>query len=260
MDDPVGNPLKRDLLIPDLCSEVIFNFDSVYHRYHLTPSEAASVTMSCITGQRSHSILANRPDKVRLFGIKLTPGSLFTLFNIPERDLKNKSIPVYDLMDHGLSKLEQEVFGLKNIKEAPLAIDKFLQKRLWGKDLSELNFFHRCLNDVARLDDVSQLESVRSLHGLHYKKMERLFARYGGISAGNYVKINRFKKFYKSFHKGNEAFYNNSIYDFGYYDQNHFIKDFQHYTGQNPTKYYQLKTNLTDTILIRTLNLLKGED
>jgi len=257
MEDHVGNPKEKDLLIPDLSSELIFNFDTLYHRFSLRQDVKENITKSCLIGQRSISIIANRPSKVRLFGIKFKPGALFSFFGIPEKELKNSSISLSDLNSNSLIELEDKILNQKKIKLLPAQLDQYFIQKLKSFELVDLNIFNSYLKKIARLKDASELESFRAENQIHYKKLERLFARYAGISARSFIKINRFKNFYKAFNKGQHNFYNSSIYEFGYYDQNHFIKDFTFFTNQNPSQYYKIETQLTDSILIQTLDFLK---
>ncbi len=259
MEDPIGNGNERDLLIPDLSSELIFNYDSLYHRYSIKQDNKEDIKMSCLIGQRNQSIFANRQSKTRLFGVKFKTGALYTLFGIPEKELNNKSVPINELGNSFIIELEDKILNQREIELIPAILDEYFTLKLASIDLNELNNFNHYLKGISNLADVTQLRGFRKTHDIHYKKLERLFTKYGGVSARNFIRINRFKNFYKAFNKENHSFYDSTIYELGYYDQNHFIKDFFFFTNQNPSQYYQKQSNLSDSILIQTLDLLKNK-
>ena len=105
-----GNAGTNDLLIPDGCTEIIFNDSSVYARTDVTSGQELSINESCVVGQRNKSILARRIGHTHLVGVKLSAGALNLLSGIPESEFRNLSIALEGLKKTWLTELEERVF------------------------------------------------------------------------------------------------------------------------------------------------------
>jgi methylphosphotriester-DNA--protein-cysteine methyltransferase len=97
-----------------------------------------------------------------------------------------------------------------------------------------------------------RIEDLKDALDIHYKTLERKFKTYVGLSPKTFSRIVRFKNTYKQFH--HIARHDPSFFlDLGYYDQNHFIKDFKYFLHTTPTAYLRKKLSLSDEIVRRGL-------
>jgi len=70
--------------------------------------------------------------------------------------------------------------------------------------------------------------------GLSTRQLRRLFEFYLGDSPKAFSKVVRFQNILKSVHLHDALSEKSFFYDFGYYDQSHFIKDFKTFYGLRP--------------------------
>ncbi|TCC99764.1 AraC family transcriptional regulator [Pedobacter frigidisoli] len=85
------------------------------------------------------------------------------------------------------------------------------------------------------------VRNVSNNVGVNYKWLERNFAQHIGLLPKEYIQLQRF------IHAYNELLGDKNI-DLmrvairnGYYDSNHFLKDFKAYTGKTPRAYLKLQ-------------------
>ncbi len=255
--DPLGNAgHQKDLLIPDGSLEWVLNDNTQYNRFELS-SDLTIVNESVIVGRRNKSILANRPGTTRLVGIKFKPGALYIMSQIPESEFKNVAICTDLVLPKETKELETRVFNSSSLQEMKMVLDDFFFERFKAVHSTDFQLITAIIHYINKANDYPNLESIWTRFNLSKKKLERLFAKYVGLSPKSYIRVIRFKQVYKHFNKANTSFYDHSFFQYGYYDQMHFIKDFKYFTGQSPTQYYSNQSNLSDDILIETLRQLK---
>ncbi|MDD6211169.1 MAG: helix-turn-helix domain-containing protein [Bacteroidales bacterium] len=72
---------------------------------------------------------------------------------------------------------------------------------------------------------------------LSYKWLDRNFARHIGIRPKEYASLQRFIHAYFAFMEDKDSDLMDIAINSGYYDQNHFTKEFKKYTGLSPLIY-----------------------
>ena len=70
------------------------------------------------------------------------------------------------------------------------------------------------------------------------RTLERRFLDSVGISPKRFARVIRFKATLKHLKRHDAAVKRQGYLDFGYYDQNHFIKDFRYFMGGTPSDYF----------------------
>jgi len=252
-----GSAGTNDLLIPDGCTEIIFNDSSVYARTDVTSGQELSINESCVVGQRNKSILARRIGHTHLVGVKLSAGALNLLSGIPESEFRNLSIALEGLKKTWLTELEERVFEQDSEAQMISLLNAAFQSRLNGNRGHDLQLSQAISRYILGAELMPDLSGIQERYQLHSKKLERLFNQYIGLSPKNYLKVMRFKKAYKRLNRHKTSFYDGSIYDLGFYDQNHFIKDFQFFTSQSPSDYYGQRSEISDEVLLQTMRQLR---
>ena len=72
---------------------------------------------------------------------------------------------------------------------------------------------------------------------LSQRQFERVFKEQIGFSAKSFMNIVRFKSLIDAYSKGRNSL-TDLAYEYGYYDQSHFIKDFKAFSGYTPRVYF----------------------
>ena len=78
------------------------------------------------------------------------------------------------------------------------------------------------------------------------RTLERRFLDSVGISPKRFARVIRFKATLKHLKQDRSAIKRQGYLDFGYYDQNHFIKDFRHFMGGTPSNYFTRRFHSDD--------------
>lgn len=208
-------------VVSDGCIDVVFNCTNHDEAY--------------IMGYYNSFVKIGIDKEFNYFGIRFLPGIFPLLFNIDASELSNH----YERLDTVQPYLYNVIQQSKN-------------KCSCFQDLcNELN--HYLINHINKIDKFFDhrffcaletiLKSKGSIHiekdlkdGISSRHLQRLFNFYIGDTAKSFCRIVRFQNLLKidpsiKLIKAEKLFY-----DFGYYDQTHFIKEFKLFYGKTPSK------------------------
>lgn len=80
------------------------------------------------------------------------------------------------------------------------------------------------------------LQTLREKTNYSVSTLERYFKQDAGLSPKRYQKLYRFRAAIENLYETKSADWSQYVYDFGYFDQSHFIKEIKAYTGFTPTQ------------------------
>lgn len=123
-----------------------------------------------------------------------------------------------------------------SIPDTIQTIEKFLIKLLNTKKSTHPNVLNalQLIEGSKGKNKISEL--AKNLHTTE-RTLERIFLNHVGVPPKIYLGIYRVSSFlqYMSMNKKSSP---KTLYDFGYFDQSHFIREFKKFVGKSPTKYF----------------------
>ena len=97
------------------------------------------------------------------------------------------------------------------------------------------------------VDYIIQKNGVIKIKGLEEKfkiglrTLEKEFIQHIGLSPKEFARVTRFNALFAEIKTDPSVSWSEIIDKYGYYDQSHFIRDFQHFTGQSPTDFLKVR-------------------
>ena len=184
-------------------------------------------------------------------GVKIKPIGLFVLLHQPLNLLANQILKPDELSVSVLQELYEQIYEADCDQSRINLLNKFFLKRLLTADLPE-PLIGQALQIILQQQGNLRIDALADHLDVHYKTLERKFKTYVGLSPKTFARVLRFKNTYKKFHE--IAHHDSSFFlDLGYYDQNHFIKDFKYFLHTTPSKYFRHRQSLSDEIVRRGL-------
>lgn len=228
-------------ILADPCPEFIFYYKGQF-RYK-TDSGPETTLASGIFGQKqTYSKVASKED-FGIFGIYLYPHALPQLFCFPAYEVTNQSADIKSICGKAGEILEEEIMLASNNHHRVKLASDFLEARL--KNVKPE--YTKILSSIKEISNSCPLTSIKTLaynHSLSLRQFERKFREFSGFSPKLFLRIIRFNSIIK------RTFENKSLtevaYEYGYYDQAHFIRDFQKFSGYRPKEYFTQETMVTD--------------
>jgi AraC-like DNA-binding protein len=244
-------PPRRELILPDGYAELIFNLGNSYTWENQARQLSQRIRTIHLVGERDSSILVNLPGGIDQIGVKFKPMGLFALLHQPLSAIANQLIHVTNLEDTSLNELGEQVFDAPTDGARLELINRFFLQRLLVAEPPE-PLVEQALQTILHRQGNVRVDELSQQLGTHYKALERKFKIYVGLTPKTFARVVRFKHTYKQFHA--IAPHDPSFFlDLGYYDQNHFIKDFKYFLNTTPTAYRRKSSAISDEIVRRGL-------
>ncbi len=171
------------------------------------------------------------------FGIRFLPSMFTQVFNISAKSLSNR-YEWLEKVDSGMAGFLARNIKYDHTEEAMTTLTKEIEMR-WR--LSKVDYDHRFYDALkVILEKKGIVEIERDLNtGLSGRQLQRIFNHYIGISPKTFSKVVRFQHIL-SLKPSTQSLRNNKVfYEFGFYDQAHFIKDFKKLYGVTPTQAFR---------------------
>ena len=230
-------PLKQELMIPDGYVDIIFNYGNTYRRTELGKLHRSQwIDKSHIVGERTRSVVLDHTTHLNLVGIKLKPYGLWALTQLPSRDFAGQIVPI-DAAVSPLIPLEHQIYEASNDTDKIHIIERFLLQHLlpFAEHHRDMQFATQL---VLQMHGNIRIKDLATTLNMSYRQLERSFQNLIGLSPKAFARVVRFKKTMQSIKSRQSITYEHQYLDFGYYDQNHFIKEFKHFMGGTPSDYF----------------------
>uniref|UniRef100_B8HZF1 Transcriptional regulator, AraC family n=1 Tax=Cyanothece sp. (strain PCC 7425 / ATCC 29141) TaxID=395961 RepID=B8HZF1_CYAP4 len=247
---PAGQPTRRELILPDGYAELILNYGESYRWQDQARQVEQIIKTVHLVGERDTSILVDLPRGLNQIGVKFKPAGLFALLHQPLEQLANQIVSPSQLGNSSIQVLGEQVFDAPTDEARIEQLNTFFLKRLLLNPLDPL--IEKSLKIILVHKGNLRIDDLKAHLDVHYKTLERKFKTYVGLTPKVFARIVRFKYTYKQFHAisaQDPVFF----LDAGYYDQNHFIKDFKYFLHTTPSAYVRNQHSVSDEIVRRGL-------
>jgi len=248
---PTGQPARRELILPDGYAELILNYGKSYTWHNQSQQDERLIQTVHLVGERDTSILVDLEGGLNQVGVKFKPIGLFALLRQPLHELANQMVSPDELSNQAVQELSERVFEAESDVAKIEVLNRFFIKCLLSIKLPD-SLVEKAVQTILRQQGNIRIDDLANMFDIHYKTLERKFKTYLGLTPKVFARVIRFKHTYKQFHTTaaqDPAFF----LDLGYYDQNHFIKDFKYFLHTTPSAYLRKQKLLSDEIVRRGL-------
>ena len=220
------NGTPNHIVLPDGCVDILFSSQN---------GEPRSLDLvGLMTAAKTFDLKAGQS----FFGIRFRPGMAAAF--VPEAaQLNNKTEPLENLASAGARQLFDQLADLADPAEMARAMDGLLRP-LEPMD-GNVNALHQLASTGLSLDTFAREAGVSTRH------LRRVCLDRAGVSPKYLLRILRFRRATDRLARIAARPAQPNWADFaaacGYYDQAHFIREFQEFTGQTPGRYLQSLAN-----------------
>lgn len=225
--------VSREKIIPDGYPEMIFHYGDSY-RINIS-GHWKTQHKEIIAGQiRNHFFLENTGVS-RMFAIKFQPWALKELFGISMNELTDDVIPFSQKLSQILMEVkEMAISDVPFHKKVKLIEDWFITYMQDSR--IQVSPKHQIVSCLIEHKGRVELTHLQEKFDISERTLERYFKTYIGVPPKFYSRILRFSSIFKLIDEA-QIDWQDIVYQAGYYDQSHFIKNFKEFTGEDPGKY-----------------------
>jgi AraC-like DNA-binding protein len=174
-------------------------------------------------------------------GASFFPAGFYPFFRIPISEFRNETFGLDTILKNGADEIEAKLIDTDTIsKKIALLEDFFLdlldQNALLPPDTSRL---------LTRFSSSNlSINNFCLRSGVHPRTLERLFNKYIGTTPKTFSRLSRFQIILNQLINRQETNLTTLANEFDFFDQPHFIKDFQSLTGSAPLKFIKEKQSI----------------
>ncbi len=212
-------------VVPDGCVDIIF--DLCGHSYR----EAAS-----IAGTMTKPIFAELRGRINYLAIRFLPGGFLHFFDSPAYHFTDRIIPLEMISGKGEHNLTERL-----IQESPIGGKIELLESYFGSLLMRNNrndpAVRSALYDILKHKGNIEISQLSRNADTSQRQLCRKFRKWIGISPKSFCRIIRFQNILRKLSPRSRCNLLQVALDGGYYDQSHFIHEFNSYYGLNPSEF-----------------------
>jgi len=235
----IENP-ERQRIVPDGTIEMAFILGDNIKRF-TTENEFLIQPRAMVLGQTVKPFYIQPVGEVKTFAIRFYPFGFANFIKLDIKDLLNKETHISELFKKEESQnLESLIISASNTQERIKIIENFLTERLSRSSTID-KIVSSTVNDIILSNGSFAINDLLKKHNSNRRQLERKFSKQVGLSPKQLGKVIRLQAALKLLINNDAKNLTQIAYTSDYYDQAHFIKDFQEFTGTNPKSYLKSK-------------------
>ena len=220
------------------CPELLFHYQGNFSEL-LAGDKLHSAFVTGIHAQTNHHRRFTTKESFGIFGVSFYPHALPALFGIPGVALINQLPELSLLLKQTERGIDDKIVDAKDNKERYSLITKFLENKVKRFEHPEIAF---AVKTIVECNGQLSIKQLSNQCNTSLRQFERNFRQYIGFTPKLFSRIIRFNSVIGQSNSTKDSL-TDIAYQFGYYDQSHFIQDFREFSGFNPSTYFSGKTN-----------------
>lgn len=225
-------PYSKEWVLPDGSVELVVRLES------------DRVSDSGISAARSRAVLIERTVRDELLGIHFKPGGAFPFLGLPLGELGRSGATIGDVWGE---RRGSEL--LSRLHAAPDIAGKFRVLEQWLLRIADrplehhpaVGFALRKFQAADQATDRLSSAGVAREVNLSQRRFIELFRDEVGVTPKLFCRIHRFEQVIRTLEAPQAVDWTDVALSCGYFDQSHFIHDFQGFSGLTPTGYLELR-------------------
>lgn len=243
-------PLPAELAIESpptgFCSVVINYGDD----YVLQNKKYDHLPVPCqfVAGQSIYSYQLRLQGRIGLAGIVLKPAALSSFFGLNGFDFTEERVDLFSALRHGA--VQQFVLKVKTAADAAAKakeMETFLLHH-YAIYKPEADFIDTAANRIVEKCGMINVEELLKESCMSRRTFERHFFQKVGLSPKYYARVRRIGHICNLIAGKKKVNWAELFYEAQYYDQAHFIKDFEEFTGRTPGQYLSENKELANLV------------
>lgn len=228
------------------CS-IVFNYGDTYFLQN-KKYERLQVPSQFVAGQSLYSYKLFLSGTIGIAGIVLKPAALATLFNLNTYEFTEERTDLLAVFSKNfIGKYIQRVKEADNSEERIKAMEAFLLFQYHTKK-PETDFIDEAANSIIEKKGLLNVTDLLKSSNMSRRTFERKFFQKVGLSPKYYARIRRIGYLCNLIAGKQKVNWADVFYECEFYDQAHFIKDFEEFTGRTPQQYLKENTELANLV------------
>lgn len=231
-------PHQKERLLPDGGTDLVIDLTqepkNVYDNEdfnRFTPFKKA-----WISGIRRAYITIDAGQNASMMVVRFRAGAAHGLFGFPLNELADTVVEMDAIAGAEFFRFREYLLEQPTPEAKFAALENWLLRRMRG-EAGPHPVVGYALDRIQRDPHLLTVMDIQQKTGFSNKHFIHLFEKYVGVTPKTYLRIVKFQRVLTEIEQARKIHWNDIVYSCGYYDQAHFIKEFRHFSGLNPTTY-----------------------
>ncbi len=237
-------PHEKERLLPDGTVELVVNLREnqirVYDSHN--PDNCYTIPGCVVSGPRSEFFVIDTEGESATVGVHFKPGGAFPFLKMPPSELNNQSVALETLWGGGSNRLRERLLGARTADDKFRVLECCLLEQL-AKPMERHPAVRFALQQFFKRMQPPPVSRVVEQVGFSQRRFIQLFSDQVGLTPKLFSRVSRFQNVIRTAHARAEIDWVQMALDCGYYDQAHFIHDFQSFAGITPSAYLERRTD-----------------
>jgi methylphosphotriester-DNA--protein-cysteine methyltransferase len=237
------NTHSKERLLPNGEAAIIFNLRDdplrIYDAQNI--GRHNSYGHAVLSGARANCFVIDTCQQERVIGIQFRAGGAFPFFRMPACEVEGESFALDDLWPVRAGEIRARLLAAESVDTMFAILERCLLDQL-VRPLELHPAVTYALQQFRSPAHSSSVAAVTARIGLSPRRFIQLFHQQVGLTPKTFSRVRRFQRVLCSIHAKREVDWAQLALDCGYYDQAHFIHDFQAFSGLTPSTYMILAT------------------
>lgn len=186
---------------------------------------------------RRESPMLESLDRFDLVGIQFTPCGFHRLFHEDASRFTDRMTEFVEVVGEAATRLEQSLVSLGDPPSEFEVVERFLLERVPAALPARI--MEAAVSMIEAKQGQVRVEEVARHCGVSTRQLHRLFLKVVGVGAKHFAKTLQLRSVFISLTRQDETSLMMLAQDCGYFDQAHFIHDFNRFVGTNPAHFLQ---------------------
>ena len=237
-DIPLHNKERR---LPDGAASLIISLRNEHIRIYdwHAPSRFHDCGGIVMSGARSELALIDTGCQEEILGVQFRAGGAFPFLALPANDLHNEIVSLDMLWGEAAIDLREQLLVARTREMRFQILEQFLLARLDGQSAIIHPAAAFALKEFQTISYGYNVRQVSEQIGISQTRFIQVFREAVGLTPKQYCRVLRFQEVLRMMERGvSVGSYAELALNCGYYDQAHFIHDFQAFAGLTPGAYF----------------------
>lgn len=229
---------SKDKFLPDCTTNLVINlFETPRYIYdNVSLKETKACIEAWFSGMHTEYLTISSDNESEMVVISFKPGAVFPFIKQSVDSFNNKVVHAKSVFGIAILELRQQL-----INELDPDVKIILTKKWLLSCLDEVSFegeiINQFVNQIQNSSISVNFKELAKKSGYSQKQFIHLFKKYVGLTPKQFHRIVRFNEILNAIFNKEKVDWARVANEFGYYDQAHFIRDFQAFSGHNPKQY-----------------------
>jgi transcriptional regulator GlxA family with amidase domain len=185
-----------------------------------------------------------------MIGARFRPGGLHPFLEMPVSELNDAVEETSSIWRSKTRELRERLLAASSVDERFRVLDRELL--VWGRgELEPDPCLAFALDRLVRLPGETSIRFLAEEVGLTQKRLVRAFEEKVGLKPKTLSRVLRFQTVVKRLESESRVSWSFLAQEAGYYDQAHFIRDFESLSGLSPSRYLTEKGDFLNFVPLR---------